>query len=176
MTERYESVQPGRLHDRDGGYHWMAVQAKAFIDAGGTPGGLVAAMRVVDAEVTAERELERLTHFDTLTGVLNRTEALTRLETAMKQPRHPGGQNGVLFRDVDRFKDINEAATIAEKIRAVGTDPIPLGDDRGEAHTSLSIGVALAQSGEATDVFVDRVDTAMYAAKKGGRNRVTLIQ
>lgn len=217
-------VQRGRLRTHDGGYHWMAVHAKTFIDADGNQDGLVASMRGVDAEVEAERELERLAHFDTLTGVLNRTEALTRLEAATRQPAQPGVENGILYCDVDRFKDINdihghaagdavlsalarritacvreqdivarmggdeflvflsgikgisEAATIAEKIRAAATDPIALGEDRGAAHASLSIGVALALPGEAPDMFIDRADTAMYAAKKGGRNKVTLIQ
>ena len=217
-------VQRGRLRAHDGGYHWLEVHAKVFLDAAGHPDGLVASMRIVDAEVAAERELERLARFDTLTGAMNRAAALTRLAAATAQPRRPGSENGVLFCDVDRFNDINdtlghtagdavlsalarritaclssedivarmggdeflvflpgihdisEAATIAERIRVAAVEPIPLGDDRGATHASLSIGVTLVLPGEDTDAFIERADTAMYAAKTSGRNKVTLIQ
>jgi diguanylate cyclase (GGDEF)-like protein/PAS domain S-box-containing protein len=217
-------VQRARVRAHDGEYHWIEVHAKAFLDSDGQPDGLVASLRVVDAEVAAERELERLARFDVLTGALNRAEALARLEAAAAHPRHPGPETGVLFCDVDKFKDINdthghaagdtvlrvltgritasirhedlvarmggdeflvflsrihdldEAAAIAEKIRDVAAAPIPLSDGLGTVHTSLSIGVALARPGEPTDALIARADTAMYEAKKAGRNTVTLIR
>lgn len=216
-------VRRVRIRAHDGTYHWIEAHAKAFFDADGHADGHVSALRIVDTEVAVERELVRLARFDALTGVMNRAEAIARLKAASVHPRTPGAQNGALFCDVDRFKEINdsyghaagdtvlrvlarritecvrsedvvarmggdeflvflsgmhdigEAVTIAEKMRAAAAAPIALGANRGAVHASLSIGVALAVPGESTDSFIERADTAMYVAKRSGRNRVTLI-
>ncbi len=64
--------------------------------------------RDVTAEVEAERALERLARFDPLTGLTSRAETLTRLKAALKSARSPGRELGVLFCDVDDFKNIND--------------------------------------------------------------------
>ena len=48
--------------------------------ADGEPDGWIVSTRIVDAQVAAEQKLERLARFDTLTGVMNRAEAMTRLQ------------------------------------------------------------------------------------------------
>lgn len=83
---------------------------------------------MVDDQVEAEQQLERLARFDTLTGLVNRAEALARLDAALRQPRPPETHVGVLFCDVDHFKAINDRwghgtgdvvlATVAARIRA----------------------------------------------------------
>ena len=67
--------------------------------------------------------------------------------------------------------DADEATGIAEKIRGAAVAPIEVGASSTIA-TSLSIGVALAEPDETVDRFIERADTAMYRAKKNGRNRV----
>lgn len=66
------------------------------------------------------------------------------------------------------------AAALAEQIRtAVARGRIYRGDR--EAHigsVTLSVGVAIATSGETLERLMHRADEAMYAAKRGGRNRV----
>jgi diguanylate cyclase (GGDEF)-like protein/PAS domain S-box-containing protein len=101
-------VRRVRVRAHDGAYRWIEAHAKTFLDAEANPDGFVSSLRVVDTEVAAQRELEHLARFDTLTGVLNRAEALSRLEAATAQPRSPGRESGVLFCDVDRFKQIND--------------------------------------------------------------------
>jgi diguanylate cyclase (GGDEF)-like protein len=112
----------------DGDYHWVDGHGKPYTDARGRTDGLIAALRVVDDQVEAERRLERLARFDTLTGLVNRAEALGRLEAALEQPQPLGTHVGVLFCDVDHFKAINDKwghgmgdvvlATVAARIRA----------------------------------------------------------
>ncbi len=69
--------------------------------------------------------------------------------------------------------DADGAGSIAERLRAtIEREPFDIGNHRS-VHVTVSIGVAtypgLAKSGEA---LVDAADTAMYAAKRTGRNCV----
>lgn len=56
----------------------------------------------------AHRKLERLARFDTLTGMVNRSEVLARLQSALRRRRTPGSELGVLFCDIDNFKGVND--------------------------------------------------------------------
>jgi diguanylate cyclase (GGDEF)-like protein/PAS domain S-box-containing protein len=77
--------------------------------------------------VEAKQELERLARLDTLTGLVNHAETITRLESALQNRRNPGQHLGVLFCDTDNFKAINDTmghnvgdlvlSTIAWRIR-----------------------------------------------------------
>ncbi|WP_406816706.1 diguanylate cyclase domain-containing protein [Mycobacterium sp. M23085] len=121
-------LQRFRVCAFDGVYHWVDGHGKPYTDAEGKTDGLIAALRVVDDQVEAEQRLERLARFDTLTGLVNRAEALSRLESALGQPQPEGTHVGVLFCDVDHFKAINDTwghgmgdfvlATLAARIRA----------------------------------------------------------
>jgi diguanylate cyclase (GGDEF)-like protein len=68
---------------------------------------------------------------------------------------------------------LEEATTIAEKIRARAEEPVTVGLLR--LTTSLSIGVTLSRRDESTDDLVARADMAMYRAKDQGRNRVIAL-
>jgi diguanylate cyclase (GGDEF)-like protein/PAS domain S-box-containing protein len=104
-----ESVlQRFRIRSAEGGYHWVDGHGKPYVDADGKTDGLIAALRIVDDQVEAERRLERLARFDTLTGLVNRAEAIGRLESAVEQLPAVGAQLGILFCDVDHFKEIND--------------------------------------------------------------------
>ncbi|OBI02868.1 diguanylate cyclase [Mycobacterium sp. E2462] len=116
-----------RLRSTDDAYHWVDGHGKPYLGAHGRADGLIAALRIVDDQVEAERRLERLARFDTLTGLVNRAEALRRLDVALAPPQPFGTCVGVLFCDVDRFKQINDTwghgigdavlATLAARIR-----------------------------------------------------------
>lgn len=116
-----------RMRTADGGYHWVDGHAKPYLDADCNTDGLIAALRIVDDQVEVEQRLDRLARFDTLTGLPNRAEAIGRLESALEHPRVPGIHLGVLFCDVDRFKEINDTwghtvgdivlSTLAARIR-----------------------------------------------------------
>ncbi len=171
--------------------------------------------------VEAHQQLERYARFDPLTGLVNRAEALARLENALTGSRSPGTDFGVLFCDVDRFKTINdtyghavgdtvlrtvaericqcvrhgdtvgrtggdemlvllpglhnleEAARIAEKIRARAAEPIY--HDGRAFDVSLSIGATLAIPGESVVDTTARADSAMYEAKRRGGDSTSCL-
>ncbi len=116
-----------RLRSLDGDYHWVDGHGKPYVDADGHTDGLIGALRIVDDRVEVEQQLERLARFDALTGLANRGEAIARLEAALEHPQALGVHLGILFCDVDRFKDINDTwghgvgdvvlATLAARIR-----------------------------------------------------------
>jgi len=116
-----------RVRSLDGGYHWVDGHGKPYMDAAGNIDGLIAALRVADDRVKAEQQLERLARFDTLTGLANRAEAISRLESALAQPPAGGTHLGILFCDIDHFKAINDTwghgigdavlTTVATRIR-----------------------------------------------------------
>lgn len=68
---------------------------------------------------------------------------------------------------------IEPARLVAERARAaVGDTPIVLGDAR--IPVTISVGVAERHEGENRDALLRRADTAMYAAKAAGRDRVVI--
>ena len=56
----------------------------------------------------AEDRIRHLAHYDTLTGLPNRTQLNLRAECALEHARRMGHQVGVLLIDLDRFKVIND--------------------------------------------------------------------
>ncbi|QZT58748.1 sensor domain-containing diguanylate cyclase [Mycolicibacterium austroafricanum] len=217
-----ESVlQRFRARAADGEYHWIDGHGKPYVDADGNPDGLIAALRIADDRVEVEHRLERLARFDALTGLANRAEALDRLQSALEHPPAPGTHLGILFCDVDHFKDINdtwghsvgdtvlttlaariresvrkedtvgrtggdeilvvlpglrsidELVRIGEKIRCRTAEPIHVSGNT--IHATLSIGAAIALTGEPASSATARADAAMYQAKSGSRNAVILV-
>jgi diguanylate cyclase (GGDEF)-like protein/PAS domain S-box-containing protein len=57
----------------------------------------------------AEERVERLAHYDSLTGLPNRLLAQSRLAHALEQAQRRGHRVGVLFIDLDRFKTVNDS-------------------------------------------------------------------
>ena len=65
-----------------------------------------------------------------------------------------------------------EALTIAEKIRLVADQSVAV-SPAARIRATVSIGIAISSAGETADHLVQRADTAMYRAKKAGRNLVS---
>lgn len=55
-----------------------------------------------------EEKLDFLAHYDTLTGLPNRCLLLDRLKLAVQRAQEDGSKVGLLYLDLDRFKDIND--------------------------------------------------------------------
>lgn len=78
------------------------------IRANRTHDGLSLTWRDVTERVEAARAMASLAQTDPLTGLLNRAEALHRMESARGHRRHPGTYVAAIFCDIDQFKDIND--------------------------------------------------------------------
>jgi diguanylate cyclase (GGDEF)-like protein len=74
---------------------------------------------------------------------------------------------------LEGLHDVDEARTIAEKIRNLSADPVS--SDRETVDVSVSIGVTMCAPGDTPDVLMARADSAMYAAKHAGRNQVVVL-
>lgn len=122
------SVERFRIRSNGGDYRWVDCACKPYLTATGESDGVIAALRIVDDQVDAQRQLEQLARFDTLTGLTNRAETIARLEAALGEAaRAPGSYLGVLFCDIDHFKAVNDTfghaagdlvlTTVATRIR-----------------------------------------------------------
>jgi len=76
------------------------------------PDGLVSKYIGIFADITALRthqdELERLAHFDALTGLANRLLLSDRLDQALAQARRSNQSLAVAYLDLDGFKEVND--------------------------------------------------------------------
>lgn len=108
MSTEKPALERFRVRAASGKFHWVEGHAKPYVDAQGRTDGLITAMRVVDDKVEAERRLEQLARYDTLTGLANRAEAIARFNVALEEESVPGIRVGVLFCDIDHFKTIND--------------------------------------------------------------------
>ncbi|MDX8405332.1 MAG: GGDEF domain-containing protein [Mariprofundus sp.] len=85
-------------------------------------------------------------------------------------PVRYGGEEFALFVPC---ATVNEAQALAERIHIrVAETPMP--DEDKPFYVTLSAGVALHARGESLAALIKRADTALYAAKQGGRNRICI--
>ncbi|MBN2581826.1 MAG: EAL domain-containing protein [Planctomycetes bacterium] len=92
---------------------------------------IITASDMTEQKAVAER-IRLLAYYDSLTNLPNRTLLVDRLKTCLARARRTGNQVGVLFLDLDRFKNINDSLGhragdlllqgVAERIRKVIRD------------------------------------------------------
>ena len=91
-----------------GEVHWVEVSTRQYMDQHGKADGLISSIRVVDDVVRAEEALNHAASHDALTGLLNRSEALSRLNSITSHAPRTGQGTAVLFCDLDGLKAIND--------------------------------------------------------------------
>ncbi len=100
---------------------------------------------LVTREVEAENRIRNLAHFDTLTGLPNRT---TFYEAVDRRLAGPGNRMGLLYVDLDGFKQVNDTRghgvgdvllnAVAERLKAIcGTPAVSVGRLGGDEFAVL---------------------------------------
>jgi len=98
-------------------------------------------------------------------------ECARRLRAALRPEDLLVRQGGEEFVALLRVKDRDELVRIAERVRLiVGSRPMQLSS--GPLRVSLSVGCTLVADSEQIDDALRRADSALYAAKQGGRDQV----
>ena len=78
-------------------------------DSDGEAKNYVGVMTDISQLKQSEASLERLAHYDPLTGLPNRLLIHSRLEHSLTQARREDARVAVLFLDLDRFKNVNDS-------------------------------------------------------------------
>lgn len=71
-------------------------------------GGFVVLVEDVTAQRLASQKIERMAHFDDLTGLPNRMHFHGQMQAALEEPVEPGWQLALLSVDLDQFKEVND--------------------------------------------------------------------
>jgi diguanylate cyclase (GGDEF)-like protein/PAS domain S-box-containing protein len=146
----------------DGSKFWGRVEAAPLPDASGACSVLCQIVDITSTKAT-ERELTRLAHFDSLTGLPNRAVLLDRLADVVIEARRTGVPGALLFCDIDSFKLINDRfghlagdtvlAKLASRLRSV----VRRGDTAGRFGGDELVVVAHPMTRETAELLAARV-------------------
>ncbi|BCS99210.1 hypothetical protein DSLASN_48420 [Desulfoluna limicola] len=93
---------------KDGGGRHIGVSVSLIRNASGERVGYRTIVRDVEARKRYEEELIYMAYHDPLTGLKNRKGFYERLESDITRAKRYGGQVGLLYVDMDRFKEVND--------------------------------------------------------------------
>ncbi|MFK8023278.1 MAG: putative bifunctional diguanylate cyclase/phosphodiesterase [Ilumatobacter sp.] len=96
------------VHDDESG-GWIRVVAAPIRDHSRPERLAVLQIEDITTERQAQEQLAHVALHDTLTGLPNRALILDRLRTAQRRSRRSGLQIGILFIDLDKFKNVNDS-------------------------------------------------------------------
>jgi diguanylate cyclase (GGDEF)-like protein/PAS domain S-box-containing protein len=107
VSQLYE--YEARIRGADGSYRWMSVRGKAVErDSNGRATRMLGVRIDVTDKKLAEEHIEHLAHYDTLTGLPNRTLLSERIAASIASARSQQGQLALLVLDIDKLKNIND--------------------------------------------------------------------
>lgn len=110
-----------------------------------------------------EARVRHQAYHDALTGLPNRTGFAQRIEETIKRARRVGGLIGLMFVDLDRFKDVNDQLG-----HPVGDELLRAAASRIAACTRES-DMLFRMSGDEFTVILEHLHTADDAARVAGR-------
>jgi diguanylate cyclase (GGDEF)-like protein/PAS domain S-box-containing protein len=98
-----------RIRHADGSYRWVSVRGRVVQrDSRGLATRMVGVRIDITEQKEAEERIQRLAHFDALTGLPNRTLLDDRITYAIGMAQRQQEPMAVLILDIDKFKNIND--------------------------------------------------------------------
>lgn len=94
---------------KDGQEYWLDLNIVPVTNEQGELTHWVSVERNITERKKAEEDIHRLAYFDVLTGLPNRRMLLDRLEQVLASARRSPVIGALLYLDLDRFKNINDA-------------------------------------------------------------------
>jgi diguanylate cyclase (GGDEF)-like protein/PAS domain S-box-containing protein len=94
---------------KDGSYFWEYAIISPVLDEHGVITHFVAVKDDITTQKAVAERIERLAHYDTLTGLPNKDSLCDRLTDAIDLAQSKAGHAALLTFDLDRFKDINDS-------------------------------------------------------------------
>jgi diguanylate cyclase (GGDEF)-like protein/PAS domain S-box-containing protein len=144
---------------KDGEEFLCWIESSAVLDSLGQRSHYVAVLSDITDKKRAEQELRYLANYDTLTSLPNRALLSERLSRAIVRARRQESRIGVLFLDLDRFKDINDSLGHAAGDRILRATAARLQQTVGPQHTVARLG------GDEFTVVLENLDTPDEAEK-----------
>ena len=105
---RGQAYQVEHRVELEGEIRWLEERAELRRDADGSVLWVVGTVQDISERKRAERHIEKLAFYDTLTALPNRTHFQDQLKRRLARARSKGHALALLFIDLDRFKDIND--------------------------------------------------------------------
>jgi diguanylate cyclase (GGDEF)-like protein/PAS domain S-box-containing protein len=148
-TIRATGKWQGRLWNRrkNGEVSLQRVSIAEVQHRDGSPYQYVGIYSAPQEDETSTAELDQSMHLDPLTELPNRLLFLNRLEHALRQAAHAEKQIGLLYLDIDQFKDVNDSlgyeagdqllVELAKRMKAVLRDVDTLSRLSGDEFTVL---------------------------------------
>ena len=128
ITQNQPVIARYTAYDKAGRLHHAESYATPYLKSDGTRDGIVVSFHLIDTQIAIEKELERRARTDELTNLLNRREVFERLHDLTGPHHRTGQQVAVLFCDLDKFKEVNDAhghhvgdevlGAVADRLRA----------------------------------------------------------
>jgi diguanylate cyclase (GGDEF)-like protein/PAS domain S-box-containing protein len=97
-----------RNYRKDGETIWCEWYHSCLLDEKGSIVSILSFVQDVSSRIQAEERLQYLATRDALTGLPNRLLLQERLTQAIAQAKRTGKRIGVMFIDLDRFKNVND--------------------------------------------------------------------
>ena len=139
-TPSYQSER--RILCKDGSWKWVLSRGMVISrDADGKPLRMIGTFTDMSSHKASEALIRQQAYYDALTGLPNRRMLRDRLEQEIKRSKRDNQQLGLLFIDLDHFKEVNDT----------------LGHDRGD--------LLLVEAGRRLQACVREADTV---ARMGG--------
>ncbi len=145
---------------RDGSEYVQSLTISTVRDRSGQPIRYVGLFSDITAQKQYQQNLERMAHYDALTGLPNRVLLGERLRQAMSKTRRQGGVLAVAYVDIDHFKEINDVyghdvgdrvlQAAAGRVRAILRETDIVARPGGDEFVALLTGMASKQDTSGT--------------------------